>query len=391
MSLRIACVQHGDFREATEIVAAGFPEPYFGMRYSVKTLESLFKPHPHLIVSLNSSAYREQRGACMMVGLPAPRRALPLPGAGLLSAQQWSRRIKREVVAFQPEAMILRTGNSWICNRLLEYAIANGIPSLVMMANTLSDSAMGFLENRRRRRLVALLNNPGVWRVGNHRVIAAASLVRAGVRAEKVISYDFPGAPEPTSFPAKQPPVAGELIRVVYAGVLSVEKGITDFVTAMESLQQSGVLIRIRIFGAGPEEAGLRARFSNSAWLKLEGRRDNKEVFEAMQDSTFVVVPSRHCFTEGMPFTLTEALASRTPVVASDHPVFCANFTEGEGLAFFRAGDPNCLASAIQRILKSPAEYAALSQTTANAYERVTSQTTAGELISEWLQHVSSS
>ena len=59
----------------------------------------------------------------------------------------------------------------------------------------------------------------------------------------------------------------------------------------------------------------------------------------ALAAATLVCVPSRHEFPEGFPQTLTEALAARTPVVASDHPVFTRVLRDGEGVRYFPAGN----------------------------------------------------
>jgi len=43
-----------------------------------------------------------------------------------------------------------------------------------------------------------------------------------------------------------------------------------------------------------------------------------------MRSADAIVIPSRHEYPEGLPLTIYEALAARTPIVASDHQCFSA-------------------------------------------------------------------
>ena len=43
-----------------------------------------------------------------------------------------------------------------------------------------------------------------------------------------------------------------------------------------------------------------------------------------MSAHDIVIVPSRHDYPEGLPMTIYEALAMRTPLVVSDHPMIKA-------------------------------------------------------------------
>jgi glycosyltransferase involved in cell wall biosynthesis len=359
------------------------------MTSSVLTFRRLLGPFEHLVVSLNGATGRMVEGTCTDVGIPSPKPRLALPGIGTLTAWRWSSRVLAEVDSFRPDALLIRTAHYWTCSRLLSRAIRQNIPTLVLFANTLPDRAsLGVLQRFLRHRLVGQLNHPVVHWVGNHRSVAAASCVAAGVAAGKVVSYDWPGAADPSAYDPKQPPDTSSRIRIVYAGVISADKGIHDFAAAMERLQVCGASLDVQVFGSGPDDAALSSWLRDKPWFSFRGRRSNEEVFRSMLAAHVVVVPTRHRFTEGMPFTLTEALASRTPVVASDHPVFTSAFTDGEGVTFFKAGDPQQLADAVQRITTSPELYKSLSRGTEAAYRKVTSATTFDALIEGWLEHL---
>jgi hypothetical protein len=59
---RVASIQHGDYVEALRIIGRGEVEPYFGMAYTLGVLRRLFADSAHLVVCLNSPAYRERQG-----------------------------------------------------------------------------------------------------------------------------------------------------------------------------------------------------------------------------------------------------------------------------------------------------------------------------------------
>ena len=53
----------------------------------------------------------------------------------------------------------------------------------------------------------------------------------------------------------------------------------------------------------------------------FSGLLGHDAVLAHMRDAAVVVVPSHHDYAEGFPMTIYETLCSRTPLVASDHPV----------------------------------------------------------------------
>jgi glycosyltransferase involved in cell wall biosynthesis len=82
--------------------------------------------------------------------------------------------------------------------------------------------------------------------------------------------------------------------------------------------------------------------------------------------------------------SLTEALASRTPVMASDCPVFQRSFQDGEGVRLFKAQDPDDLANVVCDVFNHPERYAALSESTSAAFERVSARRSFSELLRDW-------
>ena len=379
MEPRIAVVQHGDVREARRLRAAGEPEPYYGMHYSQGFLDGWMAGRPHLVVSLNAPAYREEQGDGVLVGLPEPARVRPLPGT--VTQLRWAYRIVREVRRFRPTHFLLRTG-SLLAAVLLRTAVRNDWQTLAMFA--------GFFPNQRRYdrfvtgRIVRSLNHPLVFAAGNHRQPATDSMVEAGLDPQKAIAWDYPLARDPADFPNKQ--LAPGPIEVVYAGAMSAAKGVSDVIDAVAQLRGAGRDVRLTLCGTGPDLAGFQQRAATlGPAATFLGRVGNDEVFRRMAATTFVCVPTRHEFPEGFPLTLTEALTAHTPILASDHPVFTRVLADGDGLRYFRAGDAAALARVMAGLADDPAGYAELSRRTTVAFDKLQCPVRFHEIIDRWL------
>jgi glycosyltransferase involved in cell wall biosynthesis len=85
--------------------------------------------------------------------------------------------------------------------------------------------------------------------------------------------------------------------------------------------------------------------------IRFLGMVPNEEVRARMRAADLVLVPSRHDYAEGLPNTLCEALAARTPVVISDHPAFASRLQNDRDCLMFRAADPEDLAAQIERLM----------------------------------------
>jgi len=379
MTPRIAVVQHGDVREARRLRAAGQAEPYYGMHYSQGFLDEWMAGRPHLVISLNAPVYREQQGDGLLVGLPEPSAIRPLPGTA--TQLRWASQIIREIRRFRPTHFLLRTG-SLLAAVLLRNAIRHHWRTLAMFA--------GFFPNRRRYdrvvtgQIVRMLNHPLVFAAGNHRQPATDSMIEAGLNRRKAIAWDYPLVRDPADFPFKQlPPGPAE---IVYAGAMTVAKGVGDVIDAVIALRAGGRDVRLTLCGTGPD---LEAFQTRAAPLGLAatflGRVGNDEVFQRMAAATFVCVPTRHEFPEGFPLTLTEALTAHTPILASDHPVFTRVLKDGEGLRYFPAGDGSALARVLASVADDPERHIDLSRSTSIAFEKLQCPGRWHEVIRKWL------
>ena len=122
-----------------------------------------------------------------------------------------------------------------------------------------------------------------------------------------------------------------------------------------------------------------------AAQVAFLGLIPNAEVGACMRAASVVVVPSQHAYPEGLPLTIYEALCARTPIVASDHPMFVRRLVHRETALIYRAGKPGELADGIAELIADPALYAALSAASQRAWDGLQIPLKWGDLIARWL------
>ena len=111
----------------------------------------------------------------------------------------------------------------------------------------------------------------------------------------------------------------------------------------------------------------------------------NTNIVPAMHEVDFVVVPSRREYPEAVPITIYEALASRTPLIVSDHPMFVPNIIDQESVLVFRAGDASNLAENLDILATRPDLYARLAAVGPKALESLRLPVEWTMLIDHWI------
>jgi glycosyltransferase involved in cell wall biosynthesis len=375
----MAIVQHGDYPSAYQKYLTDQPEPYAGMKKTVEALENLIAGTKFLLISLDGGFHRAAHHSGTLMGLPphqlprfVPRRV----------AAAWQRRaILAEIRRFAPTHLLIRTSGQLAID-LLEYAASHDVQCQVIFANVFD------LQSRDQgatRRLIDLLNQPFVQRVANHLQPAVDTMIECGLILQKAVAYDFDLPPGTTHFEPKDLK-SGEPCHLVFAGNLLFSKGCEDVVLATAELRRRGIPASLSIYGDGRHLDRLRemAAALPAGMITLHGRQPNSLIVQAMRDSAIVCVPSHREFPEGMPLTLKEALATRSPVIASNHPVFIRAFQDGEGLRFVPEKQPQRIADAVEQLWINPAEYRSLSESTTQALDRIECQTVLSSLLKEW-------
>ena len=244
---------------------------------------------------------------------------------------------------------------------LLNAAIKSGKRVFAVLANSYNEP--GLKQSLRRWRIARILNNGRIRMVSNHCVPATEHLARIGVARRKLIPWDVPHRFRPADYAAKHL-TAKDTYEVAYAGSISELKGVGDLIRAIALLRSQGLQLRASFAGLGDIDKmqALGDSLGVKGHLNFRGIIGNDDVLAMFKDADIVVVPSRTAYPEGFPLTMFEALASRSPIVCTDHPMFRPILTDGSNCCAFPSGDVEGFAGALRRVLSSPSLYRQLSE-----------------------------
>ena len=151
--------------------------------------------------------------------------------------------------------------------------------------------------------------------------------------------------------------ITGKLILSV--GRLAEKKGIRHLISAMPSILKKYKDAKLLIVGDGPEKGRLESQVAELS-LKhnviFSGRVSNRDIASYYSSADVFVLPSivtASGDTEGLGVVLLEALASGTPVVASNVGGVTDIIINGKTGLTVEQENPEVLASAIMRMLKN--------------------------------------
>lgn len=358
MKTRLLITQYaGDYREAVKRFAAGGEETYYAQKHSVDAVANLTKHLDEVatLTFLTETPYNER----LVNGVQAI-------GAGFSTDIQ-PRKLLQLIEQYNPTHILTRTPNQDI----LRWAIQNHIK----VSTTLADSfkPRGIRNRIKNYQLANLLNHPNVEWVGNHGINASASLAEIGVNPDKIIPWDWPHECNPKLFSAKQLQLDKAIQEIVYVGSVEEAKGIGDVLRAIVILKENNRPIRLKVIGQGQLETYIRLAEDLQIDDRIEflGLLPHKQIVPAMRAADIVVIPSRHDYPEGCPMTLYEALCARTPIIASDHPMFNQKLVHQLDALIFPSGNPFALAKNIETLLSSPSLYQTLSSASFNTWKRL--------------------
>jgi hypothetical protein len=369
--MRLTIVQYaGDYREAFERFASGGRATYQAQRYSVDFVGSLAQRLEQVVVicAVCDAPYD--------VVLSNKVRAI---GAGLEPGFD-PRELRSILARTAPDRLCLTTPMA----PLLKWARHNRVRTITAMADYFRK---GGPRTRISNWLTAReLNRPNVEWVGNHQIGACLSLLDIGVLADKVIPWDWPPSHRPTDYaPRERDP--SQPLRLVYVGLVDEAKGVGDLLRALQKLKADGVDAFLTVIGrdAGNGMAALAYSLGLGASVRFAGLIPNEDVPAAMREADVVVIPSRHEYPEGLPLTIYEALAARTPIIASDHPMFLGPLTHEQSAVIFPGANADALASAIRRLADDATLYAKLSANSKQAWQALQLPVSFGDLLEKWL------
>lgn len=358
----------GDFREAWRLRARTGSEVYYG--------------HSYILDELARMASRFGDVGYLCCAAPFYDARLP-NGARVLGAGADPYRDPKPALAamarFDPTHVVVHGP----LPALLRWSLARKLAVGCVLADSFHQDPIR--RWWRFHQLPGLLNKPQVSLVANHGSNAARALVDLGVSSRKVMAWDFPHERSPLDTMPKQLSSA-RTRRLLYVGSIVRSKGIGELIRAVARLTPARD-IHLEIAGAGKVEAyrQLARRLGVADRVTFLGLVPNATVRERMRAADAVVVPSRHAFPEGLPLTLYEALTSRTPLIASDHPMFAGHLRDGESALLFPAGSVAGLADAISRLFDNATLYETLSRQSHLAWQRMQCPVKWGPLIERWV------
>jgi glycosyltransferase involved in cell wall biosynthesis len=186
------------------------------------------------------------------------------------------------------------------------------------------------------------------------RVIAISPSVRAHLLelgVEPGLIDDVPNGVDHSRFHAGAAHDA-EVPLLMFVGRHIPNKGPQLFIEAMARLRQLGSPFRAELLSSGPMRSRLERRTSELGLDHLVSFRGHvPDVAAEMRRADVIVRPS---FSEGMPLSLLEAMATRVSLVVSDVAGNDDLIRDGENGLLFPAGDVERLVEQLNRLVRSP-------------------------------------
>jgi glycosyltransferase involved in cell wall biosynthesis len=298
-----------------------------------------------------------------------------------MGARAWNDNalLRRTLRADQSHAIVPHFGNA----TLVGMAIKSRARVAAVTAGSFNRGTLR--ERFQRSRMVRLYNNPRIDLVANHCIPSTLKLLEYGVDPAKLLAWDVPHQYTPFDFSPKTRSRA-DRFEIAYAGSVSEPKGVGDLIRAVAVLKQRGKIVSAKIAGKGQIEAmkQLAESLGVSDQIDLLGLVPNSHVISLFHSSDAVCVPSRPDFPEGFPLTMFEAIASRSPIICSDHPMFRDIMRDGQSALVFKAGNEDNFADKIARLMDDPMLYEALSRDANIAWERLSQTADWRTLLFNW-------
>ena len=370
--MRVLLVQYiGDFRETVHRLSQGGEETYYAQRYSVNTIASISQRVDALttLVCMTPESYDE----VLSNGIHAI-------GAGFKDTLNPT--VLIQLIEQQNPTHIILT---FPCRPVLRWAIQHKVKTIAVLADSFPTD--GWRNKVRNFRLARLLNHRQVEWVGNHNINSSRSLQKIGVDPAKIVPWDWPSVVTPDSFPAKQLPANDKPWQLAYVGALSEAKGVGDILDAIALLKAKQISVSLKVAGRGDVDHFMQQarQLGIESAVDFLGTIPNFKVVHLMREADTVIIPSRHEYPEGLPMTIYEALCSRTPIVASDHPMFRGKLNDGISAIVFPAHDPHSLANSIETLMSDAALYHRLSQASEEAWQQLQIPVKFADFLDHWL------
>ncbi|MEG4492768.1 glycosyltransferase family 4 protein [Microcoleus sp. D3_18_C4] len=371
--MRLVIVQYaGDYAEAFERLAKGGSETYYAQKYSVDAVTEMAKRAESVTVICCMTPEFNDRV------LENGVRAI---GCGF-NYKIDSQKLIELIAQQKPTHLVLRT----TFPDLFKWAIKNEIKTIAVFAESIATKT--WRNKYRNYFLSQLLNNEQIEWVGTYGITSSLLFKEIGVKADKIIPWDFLLETNPGSLSPKTIPADIKKIQLFYAGSLVQSKGVGDILRAVAKLRErNNISVHLKMAGKGEEEffAQRVEELQIKDCVDFLGIVPTQSLEPLMRESDLVLVTSRHDYPEGFPLTIQHALRTRTPIVASDHPMFKTHLKHGINSMIFEAGNSLALAECIEKVISDSALYHNLSVASHSTWQELRLPVKWADLIDRWL------
>ncbi|MEG4146523.1 glycosyltransferase [Microcoleus sp. Pol12B5] len=371
--MRLVIVQYaGDYAEAFERLAKGGSETYYAQKYSVDAVTEMAKRAESVTVICCMTPEFNDRV------LENGVRAI---GCGF-NYKIDSQKLIELIAQQKPTHLVLRT----TFPDLFKWVIKNEIKTIAVFAESIATKT--WRNKYRNYFLSQLLNNEQIEWVGTYGITSSLLFKEIGVKADKIIPWDFLLETNPGSLSPKTIPADIKKIKLFYAGSLVQSKGVGDILRAVAKLRErNNISVHLKMAGKGEEEffAQRVEELQIKDCVDFLGIVPTHSLEPLMRESDLVLVTSRHEYPEGFPLTIQHALRTRTPIVASDHPMFKTHLKHGINSMIFEAGNSLALAECIEKVISDSALYHNLSVASHSTWQELRLPVKWADLIDRWL------
>jgi glycosyltransferase involved in cell wall biosynthesis len=372
--MRLLIVQYGgDYREAFYRLAKGGGETYHAQKYVIDSVAEIGKQIEEvaLLCCKTKESYNEV--------LPNGLRAI---GAGI-DPYQYTQKIIKLVAEQKPTHLVIHLPFP----ALFQWAAKNKVKTIGLLADSFPQK--GLRRQIKHYLLAHLLNNQQIEWIANHGINACLSLEKIGVKPDKIIPWDWPYFITPKLFLPKEIKVNFDVWNLVYVGAVEEFKGVGDIIKAIAQLKNKNISVNLEVAGKGEIDyfSHLSRQLNVEENVQFLGLVPHNQIIDLMRKADIVLVTSRHEYPEGFPLTIYEALCSRTPLIASDHPMFSGNLQDGVSAMIYPAGNPDALTTCIETLIQDPQLYHQISQSSEAAWQRLQLPVKWAELIQRWLNN----
>lgn len=365
--------QISDYHDTYFAIKQGKPETYASQRQMIDFSASFIKKYGIGEVCVVSFIGPKESDQIMPNGV----RAVNIPFS-LKNREHAQIKINKFIDLYAPTHSVVQVP----LPKLIKHCVQSKIKTYVMIADSFTGTGLrGMIWCKMFARL---LNNPDIELVSNHNYPASCLLKSFGVKAEKIIPWDFTWDIDADEYPVKTLAKNHKAWKFFYAGRILTEKGVGDIIQAMSLLKKKNIEVKAEFAGAGNilEFEQQAAGLGISDRISFLGMVGHDQVLSGMRDADIVLVPSQIKSSEGMPLTIYESFLVKTPLILSDHPMFRTVIKNG---VFFKASNPDSLAKAMLALIDNPVLYNQLSENGAAAFKNLLVPWSYIDIIQHWL------